>query len=222
MSTATDTRSGFQAPKVAAPKTIKGRKTGRGYVAFTVAFVALMGLVVAGLVFFARGGGLYLALAKPVSFGVAIQPADLVEVRLGSTADLAPISASDKDSVIGKYPTMPLAAGTLITKAQISAKSIDDGKQVVSVTLKAEQTPAIPLTVGAPVLLVRTPDSLASAQAPTSPLSPVAGTVRGVRGLDYGAGNVVDVMVNADDAPAVAIAAATGHVTIVQAAGQGR
>lgn len=217
----TQTRNGYQLPKVAAPSSIKGRKAGRGFFAFAVAFVALMALVVAGLVVFARSGQLYLAVAKPIGYGVAIQPSDLVQVRLNSIVDLAPIPASDKASVIGKYPAMPLAAGTLLAKAQIADKAIEDGKQVVSIALKAEQTPANPLTVGAPVLLVRTPDSMASAAGtPTTPLSPVAGTVRGVRSLEYGAGNVVDVMVRAEDGPAIAIAAASGHVTIVQTTGQ--
>lgn len=220
MTTATQTRSGFQTPKVSAPKTIKGRKAGRGFLAIAIAFVALMALVVAGLVFFARGGGLYLALAKPVSYGVPIQASDLVEVRLGSTTDLAPIPATEKDSVVGKYAAMPLAAGTLITRGQIADQAIKAGKQVVSVTLKAEQTPAIPLSAGAPVLLVRTPDGMAAAQTTAAPLAAVAGTVRGVRTLDYGAGNVVDVVVDAADGPAIAIAAASGHVTIVQQAGR--
>lgn len=219
MTTMTESKNGFQSPKVAAPKTIKGRKAGRGFMAFAVAFVAIMAIVVAGLVVFARSGQLYLALAKPVGYGVPIAASDLVEVRLNSTSDLTPILASDKGSVVGKYPTMPLAAGTLITQVQIADRAIDADRQVVSITLKADQTPANPLAVGAPVLLVRTPDSMASAQN-TAPLAPVAGTVRGVRTLEYGAGNVVDVMVKADDGPPIAIAAASGHVTLVLTSGQ--
>ena len=216
--TTTEPRT-YQPMPVAAPLRVRGRRASRTALSLAIALVVVCGLAVAALVFYARGGHAYLALARPVAYGAQIQPADLVTVQLGADSGLAPIPAAEKDSVMGRYATMPLAAGTLVTRAQLSDASVPGpGHQVVSVTLKADQAPARALAAGTPVLLVRTPDG-STVNGQSSPLSPVSGTVSATRELEYGAGVVVDVVVDAGDGPAVAMAASTGHIAVVVTAG---
>jgi hypothetical protein len=124
-------------------------------------------------------------------------------------------------TVVGQFASVPLAAGTLLTKGQLSAQAVPgQGRQVVSVSLKPQQAPAHPLTPGVPVLLVRTPDtSVLGAGAQSSSARPVAGVVFAVRVLESASGVVVDVIVDAAEGPDIATAAAGGRVAIVVTAG---
>jgi flagella basal body P-ring formation protein FlgA len=221
MTAVAESKQAYKPSPAPAPKKINGRKTGKMWTMLAAASVALMVLVVAGLVVAARGGQVYLGLARPVAFGTKVEAADLVEIRVSAGSGLTPILASDKDSVIGQYAAMPLTAGTLLTKANLSPTAIPEGKQLITVSQKAERAPAQPLTPGAPVMVVRTPNSgsMTGSDA-TAPMAPVAGIVRTVRALEYGAGFSVDVLVPEADGATVAQAAAKGEVTLVGTAGR--
>lgn len=210
-----------RAVPASAPGRVRGQRRNPVALGLAVALAVVSGLAVAGLVVAGRGGHLYLAVARPVAYGAQIHAEDLATVRVATDAALAPVPASQKASIVGRYATMPLAAGTLLGASQVSAQAVPGpGRQVVSVALKADQAPARPLTPGATVLLVRTPDPSGlsgggQAVAPT----PVAGTVAASRQLDASGGVVVDVVVAEGDGPAIATSAAAGHVAIVVTAG---
>lgn len=220
----TPTLQGTMGP-VAAPTRVRRRRVGRRAVALSVVLVVLSGLAVALLVAYAQGGQLYLAVARPVAYGAQIEADDLVVVRLNPDSALAPVRESDRASVVGKYAAVPLVPGSLVTRGHLAEEAIPGpGRQVVSVSLRAEQAPAHPLQAGAAVLLVRTPEggSVPSGTAANQPaLAPtsVPGTVRAVRELDYGAGVVVDVVVAESDGPMLAAAASSGRVAVVVTAG---
>lgn len=207
------------AEPVAAPSRLRGRRISRAAVSLAVVLVVLGGLAVTGVVLMARGGASYLVLTKPVAFGDAISEDDLTTVTLPSDSALDAIPASEKDKVIGRFAAYPLAAKSVLTRAQVASGPIPGpGKQVVSVTLKSDQAPAAKLESGIPVMLVRKPDTGSSADQ-AAPLSPVAGKVRTVRELEYGGGVVVDVIVSASDGPAMAAAAADSKVALLVTAG---
>ncbi|MGC4851821.1 SAF domain-containing protein [Micromonospora sp. DT4] len=217
MKTRAGETSGGPAP-AAAPSRLRGRRVSRAAVSLSIVLIVVAGLSVVGLVLWARGGTSYLALARPVAYGSPIQAGDLTTVTMPADAALNPIPASEKDAVVGKFANVPLAARSLLTRDQIASGAIPGaGKQVVSVTLKSDQAPAYPLQSGVPVMLVRRLD--VSAADNVAPMSPVPGTVRTVRDLEYGGGVVVDVIVSANDGPGIAAAAADNKVALLVTAG---
>jgi hypothetical protein len=183
--------------------------------------VVVCGLATVALVSYGRGGRAVLAVARPVAFGAQVTAADLTTVRVSVDPALSPVSADQMSTVVGQFASVPLAAGTLLTRGQLSAQAMPgQGRQVVSVSLKPQQAPAHPLTPGVPVLLVRTPDTSVLGNDAQSPaLSPVAGVVFAVRNLESASGVVVDVIVDAADGPDIATAAAAGRVAVVVTAG---
>jgi hypothetical protein len=95
----------------------------------------------------------YLELVKPIEAGQVIEAADLSTVQLsgGSAAGLIP--ASSRSSVVGESATMPLAAGTLLTRGEVGSASFPPvGESVVAVAVTATQYPA-ELTAGSHVLV---------------------------------------------------------------------
>jgi hypothetical protein len=169
---------------------------------------------------FARGGTAYLAVARPVAFGQPITAADLTTVRLAPGSVLVPIPASEQDTVVGSAAARPLEPGDLLTRAAIaSGPLVGAGKKLVTVPLKAGQAPARPLAPMSKVQLVELPsDTGGAVQQPggARPVLPTAdGVVLSVKELDYGAGIVVDVIVDQSAAVNLAAAAAAGKVALV-------
>ena len=160
-----------------------------------------------------------LAVARPVTAGEVIHDADLRVVRV-STGDLATVSADDRSTVVGHVAAVSLAPGSLVVRSELgSSSSLQAGQAVVGVAVKAGQLPGV-LRPGDRVLVIDTGGSTAtgsSASAPTSSAgSRVEGTVTAVSEPPDSPGvTVVSLTVDATDAPAIATAAAAGHVSLV-------
>lgn len=219
--TPTSTPPAFQPVTTAAPAAIRDRKTSKGLLFGLIGAAVVVTLGVVGLVQRAGGDQQFVALARSVPYGVKIQDQDLKVVKIVSDDGLTPVPAAQKADMVGKYATMPLAQGTLLTAAQVSADAIPGkGFMIVSVSQKADQAPAHPLATGTPVQVVRTgQDTATQGSDSATPMAPVKGTVLAVRDLQYGGGSVVDVVVPEAQGPMVAIAAAAGKVALVVTAG---
>lgn len=158
-----------------------------------------------------------LAVARPVTAGEVIHDADLRVVRV-STGDLATVSAEDRSAVVGHVAAMSLAPGSLLVRSELgSSSSLQAGQAVVGVALKAGQLPGV-LRPGDRVLVIDTgsPTSASPSSASATAGSRVEGVVAAVSEAPDSPGvTVVSLTVDAADAPAIATAAAAGHVSLV-------
>ena len=159
-----------------------------------------------------------LAVARPVSAGEVIHDTDVRVVRVAA-GGLATVAAQDRASVVGHVAAMSLAPGSLLVRSELgSSSNLQAGQAVVGVALKAGQLPGV-LRPGDRVLVVDTgtaTGSSPSASASTSAGSRVEATVAAVSEPPDSPGvTVVSLTVDAADAPAIATAAAAGHVSVV-------
>lgn len=158
-----------------------------------------------------------LAVAQPVTAGEVIHDADLRVVRV-STGDLATVSADDRSSVVGHVAAVSLAPGSLVVRSELgSSSSLRAGQAVVGAALKAGQLPGV-LRPGDRVLVIDTTAATtgSSSTAPATARSSVEGVVAAVSEAPDAPGvTVVSLTVDAADAPAIATAAAAGHVSLV-------
>ncbi|GGK36834.1 hypothetical protein GCM10010124_31900 [Pilimelia terevasa] len=208
-----DTRA---AGLVAAPRKVAGRRAGRSVIAAAVVAMVLSGLAVAYLLTVVRGGGSYLAVARPVAMGQRIAEPDLVVVRGSVDAAVRPVDADQKDSITGRYAQLPLLAGQLVTADTPLVDTFPGaGKRMVSVPLKAEHAPAQPLYPAAGVQLVEVPAANTGPAGEDGQPRTFTGTVVAVRALEFGGGTTVDVIVEASEAPRIATAAAANRIALV-------
>ncbi|GGJ89772.1 hypothetical protein GCM10010123_19480 [Pilimelia anulata] len=200
---------------VAAPQRVTSRRAGRSVIAAAVVLMVLSGLAVVYLLAAARGGGSYLAVARPVAMGQRIAAEDLVVVRGSLDAAVRPVDADERDRIVGRYAQAPLLAGQLLTAGTPFVESFPGaGKRMVSVPLKAEHAPAQPLQPAAGVQLVEVPVAGAGRDTEAPPRT-YPGTVVAVRALEFGGGTTVDVIVEAGEAPRIATAAAASRIALV-------
>jgi SAF domain-containing protein len=159
-----------------------------------------------------------LAVARPVLAGRAIQNADLMVVRISTDPALHAVSASSQRNVVGKVAAVPLVPGQLITPQVLtSGVMLGDGQGIVGVVLKPGQVPAGELQPGDRVMVVRTPRS----EATTAPGEDVGVLVASALVHDLSEdteadATLVSLVVEQQDAPRVAAAAATGQVGLVE------
>lgn len=209
---------------VAAPRWPRERQLRFGQLAAAVALIVVGALGTTALVAAAGADDIYLAVARDVHYGAALTDHDLVDVRIANPPELRPVPARERHRVVGAYATMPLASGTLLTAAHLTATPVPaPGQHVVGITLRGERLPARQPQPGDPVLLVATAErGDADAATPTW-----SATVTGVAGhggglLDGGGARTVtlDVAIPAAHGPEIARLAAANRIVVVLDGGQ--
>jgi hypothetical protein len=158
-----------------------------------------------------------LAVARPVAPGAVITAADLREVGISADPGLRPVPAGDRTKVIGRTAAVALSPGMLLTRAQLaSGPTVEAGRAVVGVALKPGQFPP-ELRIGdsVAVVLATAAADLSSADG-VSPVVSVLCRVSGVTpSLGGGPETVVSLDVAATVAPAIAVAAGRGQVSVI-------
>jgi hypothetical protein len=201
-----------------------------GHLALAIALIVVGALGTAALVTAVAADGEYVALGRDVDYGAQLRAEDLVTVRMSTTPGLHPVAASDLDRVVGAYATMPLAAGTLLTPAQVTAEPVPGpGQHVVGITVRGDRLPAQRLRPGDPVLLVATSDRSSNSgdggdavdHRPRTWHATVTAVAGGDGGGFLGGGGsgsvTLDVAVPASDGPTVATLAAANRLVVVLA-----
>ncbi|GIJ24650.1 SAF domain-containing protein [Micromonospora lutea] len=84
-----------------------------------VALVSTSGLIAVSVLRMV-GTEEYLAVGTRVEVGTVIDRSDLTTVRITVDPALKPIRASAADDVVGKFATVTLVPGTLLTQAQLT------------------------------------------------------------------------------------------------------
>ena len=155
-----------------------------------------------------------LAVRSAVERGAVIAQDDVMTVQVSADPALAPVPASQASAVVGQRAATDLAAGTLLTREQVSDKVLPAaGMSIVGVGLPSAQLPGEPLLVGDRVRVVATPG--ASGEVPAGEPVTIAAMVVGVRVNDENGQSVVSVQVPQGDAAGLAARSATGNVALV-------
>jgi hypothetical protein len=162
-----------------------------------------------------------LAVRRPVAAGQVIAAEDLRQVRVSTADGITPVPVSRSDTVVGKTASVALVPGTLITREHVGApSSLQAGQAIVGVALKAGQAPAV-MPPGTRVQIVTTAKGANGDQARPIILSNAAvvapsAATNGAQPKPSSANTtVVSLIVPANEAPAVATAAAEGQVSLV-------
>jgi len=149
-----------------------------------------------------------------VSRGAVISAADVTVARVSLDPTVASIPAGQMDTVVGKRAALDIAAGALLTPADVASEVVPaQGETVVGLSLVNGMLPAIALQAGDRVRVVQTPG--AQGQVGDAPPVTISATVVAVTRSSDGQSTLVDLMVSADVAPDLAARAATGKVAVV-------
>ena len=212
-------------PPSTAPNSVNGRKPAVG--ASTPRKLRrgpLMVLVSIGLVLIgaALGVGVWLLSSSSVEVvaarasidrGVVITAADLEGTRVVVDSTVPVVPATELSGLVGKRAASDVAAGTLLSPAQVTAVlPPGTGESVVGVALATGQLPAEPLRPGDHVRLVQTP--AAQGDVPATQVT-IDAEVQSVTPAADGQATVVDLLVPESRAAEVAARAATGRVAMV-------
>jgi hypothetical protein len=164
----------------------------------------------------ASGTHPYLAVFRPVPLGSKITAADLQVVRITSAAGLNPIPAGEERLVVGKYAKVQLVAGTLLTADELTNDAAPgNGQALVGLLLKPSQRPSRQLRAGDQLTLIETPDPSAPGSQSTGAQVTWPASVLDVAKVAEDGSQVVDVVVDAGDAAAVATMGNAGRVVAV-------
>lgn len=206
---------------IPAPSPLRRRRR-PGVIALAVGITAVGGLVSAALYIQTGHRVAVLAVAVPLTAGQQITASDLVTADVSLDPSVASVPASQESSIVGKRAAMQIAAGALLSPADVTSRPLEPaGTSVVGIQLKPGQLPASRLAVGESVELVYTPNpnqaSVSTGPATTTQLpTTVQATVVDVGAAGESSGDVtVDVAVPATQAPGLAAQASTGDIALV-------
>ena len=198
------------APRLALPR---GRRR-PGLLALGIALTALGALVAVWLVSSAGHRQPVVALVRDVPYGSVITAADLGTAEVSVDPTIRTIPASQATSVVGSVAATNLAAGSLLTRGQLTTIAPPGpGEVLVAVALPASRMPAGGLQPGDRVLIVETPALDADLSA--TPPATIPATVVRLAPADVNGVTVVDVTVATSDGPALAALTATGRIALV-------
>ena len=156
------------------------------------------------------------AVRSSVPRGTVITREALVTVRVGVDPALKPIPSAELGSIVGQRAAMDLAAGGLVTEANLTAAVLPPASMsVVGVSLPAGLLPGEPLQVGDAVRVVATPGEQGDVVVGAKPPRFIAASVVGVYPDADNAKTVVSVQVPYGQAAELAARAATGKVALV-------
>jgi hypothetical protein len=199
------------------------RWTTKGLAA-AVIFVVLGGLVLMYAVPAYSKRVTVLVVARAVPIGARISDADLATARITSDPALTPVAATDRGAIVGRFATVTLRPGTLLTLSEVGdSDGFTAGQVLVPLALRAGQLPARGIVPGEQVLIVATPTNVTGSTAGSTTPSSDPSQSQGTRATvaETGPANtatgvtVVDVSVPSADGVALAKLAATGNLTVV-------
>jgi hypothetical protein len=192
-----------------------------GLVALAVALIATGGLSAAYAVTQVGSTNSYLAIAREVQAGAEIAAADLTVVRISADPALRPMAANRLSDVVGKYASVALFPGALLTEAQLTDVPLGGaGTYLVSIGLPQDRVPAQRIRPGVKVLLVATPDDSFGSQTETEERTETfQATVVDIEPGTQPGRYYVNVSVADGDGPRIATLAAANRIVIVLAGG---
>jgi hypothetical protein len=158
-----------------------------------------------------------LTVRETVHRGEVIEEADLVTVRIGVDPAIKAVLAADIATVVGKRAALDIAAFSVVTKDQITDAAVPPkGFAVVGLSLTGAMLPTEQLAFGDTVRVVPTGGEGGAPVATGGTVAPAyAASVVGLSEDDITGNALVNVQVEAANAPSVAKLAAAGQVALV-------
>jgi hypothetical protein len=214
-------RTGVGAARPVAERPGAGRRRQLPLVVVGVLLVVGCALVFADISLRTGRGQEVLVVSEPVAAGQLVTAGDLRAVKLSATGGVASVPAGDEQAVVGQPAAVALAAGSVLTRADVGASAgVGAGFDVVAVALKPGAYPPA-LAAGARVQLVPVASSSSSSgsgSTATTGSGPVGATVLAVEAPSATSGSpaVVSLEVARSDADEVASLAAAGEVALVE------
>jgi len=205
--------NGRQAAPTAATTTPRKLRRRPAMALFSVGLV-LIGAVLGVGVWMASTSSVEVVAARAaIERGAVITDSDLTVARVAVDPSVPVVPAAQLGTLVGKRAASDVAAGTLLSPAQVTeALPPGTGESVVGVALTTGQLPAEPLRPGDRVRLVQTP--LAQGEVPATQVT-IDAEVQSVTPAPDGQTTVVDLLVPSTRAAEVAARAATGRVAVV-------
>lgn len=157
-----------------------------------------------------------LAVVESVERGDTISAGDVQVVYVASDDAIARLDGSQIDQVVGRVALVDLAPGTLVSRSVVAERpSLADGEGVVGLSLEPGGYPAMGLSPGDRVNVVRTADPAATAEdSDGDAVIARDATVFAVEELSSDR-RLVSILAVEDDAEAVAAAAGSGSLRLV-------
>lgn len=156
-----------------------------------------------------------IAVRSDVAYGEVVTAEDLTIARVSVDPGIAVLPAADRDLVVGLVATTRLAPGMLLTDDMVEPDGEPGpGRVLVPIAVPAERMPAGGLRAGDRILAVDSETSESGSGA-VSAAAPTAATIVRVGPADINGVTVVDVTTAAAAGPALAVAAANGHVALI-------
>jgi hypothetical protein len=208
-------------PVVPVPPRLPGRRNPR-WIALGVIAICLGGLLAYAVYARVSTETRVVALASTVYRGEVVEASDLTTVVLHGQPPGPTVSAVDEASVLGKRAVFDLPAGSLIAPGSVTDTTVPDGgRSVVGLRLATGRAPATLLVPSAPVRVVALP-APANGTGGSDALvgKTYAGRVVGASPGADGTSTVVDVEVDAGQAPTIASLAAQDRIALVRDAGR--
>jgi hypothetical protein len=227
MTATTSAPPAVQRAAAAAVKPPQPRRTRPLLVLAGVLVSIICALLAAALVRAAGQATPVLAVTRDIPQGEKITDGDLAVVQIQTPPPLTPVRADQRAAVVGHYAAVPLVAGALLVDGHVTDEPVPGpGNALVPVSVKAGKMPARALTAGDKLNLVVVPDPRAATagadEQGSTPLAPPVtfeGTVHAVSAPAPNGDVVVDVIVNAGDAPTIAGLNAQDRLAITVTAG---
>lgn len=157
-----------------------------------------------------------LAVVESVERGDTISAGDVQVVYVASDDAIARLDGSQIDQVVGRVALVDLAPGTLLSRSVVAERpSLADGEGVVGLSLEPGGYPAMGLSPGDRVNVVRTADPAATAEdSDGDAVIARDATVFAFEELSSDR-RLVSILAVEDDAEAVAAAAGSGSLRLV-------
>lgn len=215
-------RPGSDGPaSVGVPPRLPGRRNPR-WIALGVIAICLGGLLAYAVYARVSTETRVLAVASTVYRGEVVDAADLTTVVLHGQPPGPTVGAADEASVLGKRAVFDLPAGSLVAPDSLADTTVPDaGRSVVGLRLATGRAPATLLVPSAPVRIVALPAPSTGTGGKDSLVGKTyAGRVVGATPGADGTSTVVDVEVDAGQAPTIASLGAQDRIALVRDAGR--
>ena len=208
-------------PPVPVPPRLPGRRNPR-WIALGVVAICLGGLLAYAVYARVSTETRVLAVTSTVYRGEVVEAADLTTVVLHGDPPGPTVAAADQASVLGKRAVFDLPSGALLAPGSLAASALPDtGRSVVGLRLATGRAPASLLVPAAPVRIVALPAPANGTGAKDALVGKTyAGRVVGANPGADGTSTVVDVEVDAGQAPTIASLGAQDRIALVRDAGR--
>ena len=209
------------APGFPVPPRLPGRRNPR-WIALGVVAVCLGGLLAYAVYARVSTETRVLSVASTVYRGEVVQAADLTTVVVHGDPPGPVVRAAEESSVVGRRAVVDLPAGSLVAARSLADTALPDtGRSVVGLRLATGRAPASLLVPSAPVRIVALPAPANGTGTKDSLVGKTYGgrVVGSTPGAD-GTSTVVDVEVDAGQAPTIASLGAQDRIALVRDAGR--